>query len=217
MFWHVWSRAKQCALLTGVHLCTDDARIADAAARLGVPCIMTDKNHANGSSRVHEAARSLAVPDDAVVVNIQGDEPALAPSMLDTLLAPFSDAAVRAATLACPVSRPEAMLPDRVKVVLDRAGNALYFSRCAIPFERNGNDADPSPYLLHVGIYAYRMRTLSEYTRLSPTPLEETEKLEQLRLLENGIPMRVSITEHRSHGVDSPEDIARILPLMAAQ
>ncbi len=214
MFWHVWERASRCALLAGVYLCTDADRIAEAAMRLDVPCIMTSKDHANGSSRVREAAGELGVPEDAVAVNIQGDEPALDPAMLDSLLAPFAEAAVVATTLACPIDRHEAMLPDRVKVVLDTRGNALYFSRSPIPFERSALD-EHSPYLLHVGIYAFRMRTLTALTALPATPLERMESLEQLRFLENGIPLRVALTDYRSHGVDRPEDIERILPLMA--
>lgn len=218
MFWHVWSRASRCARMRGVYLCTDDERIAAAAADLGVPCLMTRSDHPNGSSRVHEAALFLNVPDDAVVINIQGDEPALNPAMLDALTEPFADGGVAAATLACPITAEEARLPDRVKVVRDCAGNALYFSRAAIPFDRDGVDANAThTHLLHVGIYAYRMATLARYTSLPPSPLEEREKLEQLRLLENGIPMRVALTAHRSHGVDSPEDLERILPLMAEE
>ncbi|MCC8195061.1 MAG: 3-deoxy-manno-octulosonate cytidylyltransferase [Deltaproteobacteria bacterium] len=213
MFWHVWHRASRCRALTSVHLCTDDARIMEAASRLGVPCLLTRTDHANGSSRVFEAAAALRVPDDAVVVNIQGDEPALESAMLDALLAPFAADEVAASTLACPMDRDEALLPDRVKVVRDTVGNALYFSRSPIPFERTAGEA--SPYLLHVGIYAYRMRVLAAYTKLPPSPLEVMESLEQLRFLENGIPMRVAVTDHRSHGVDRPEDIERILPLMA--
>ncbi len=215
MFWHVWTRAMRCERFTSVHLCTDDERIALAAAGLDVPCLMTGRDHANGSTRVFEAASRLRVPADAVVVNIQGDEPALEPSMLDALLAPFGDAAVVSSTLACPIGREEAQLSDRVKVVCDGKGNALYFSRSPIPFERDEEGMGLSPYLLHVGIYAYRMRTLEAYTKLVPSPLEGLEKLEQLRLLENGISMRVMTTDHRSHGVDRPEDIERILPLMA--
>lgn len=213
MFRHVWERATRCARLSSVHLCTDDDRIMAAAEAAGVPCLMTRREHPNGSSRVYEAAAALGVPENAVVVNIQGDEPALDPAMLDALLEPFAGEDVVASTLACPIGRDEAALPDRVKVVRGTSGNALYFSRSPIPFERDG-EQETSPYLLHVGVYAYRMRTLAAYTALPPTPLETLESLEQLRLLENGIPMRVMVTNHRSHGVDRPEDIERILPLM---
>lgn len=216
MFQHVWERAARCRRFTGVYLCTDDARIAEAASSRAVPCLMTRTGHENGSSRVCEAARALRVPDDAVVVNIQGDEPALHPAMLEALLEPFADPLVEAATLACPIGREEARLPDRVKVVRDNRGNALYFSRAMIPHERDGGEEGASPYLLHVGIYAYRMRSLDAYTALPPSPLERSESLEQLRFLENGIPIRVTLTDHRSHGVDRPEDIEKILPFMLA-
>ncbi|MDR3073286.1 MAG: NTP transferase domain-containing protein, partial [Deltaproteobacteria bacterium] len=101
MFWHVWSRASRCRRFTSVTLCTDDARIAEAARALDVPCVMTRRDHENGSSRVYEGACLLQVPEDAVVVNIQGDEPALEPAMLDVLLSPFDDSSVRSSTLAC--------------------------------------------------------------------------------------------------------------------
>lgn len=213
MFWHVYTRAKACGLFSGLHLCTDDERIARAAADLAVPCVMTRADHENGSSRVFEAASATGVAGDAVVVNIQGDEPAIASAMLAALLPPFADESVRAATLACPMGAEEAALPDRVKVVTALNGDALYFSRAPIPFDRDGKGNVP-PFYLHVGIYAYRMRTLERYVSLPPSPLEEAEKLEQLRLLENGIPVRVVVTEHRSHGVDRPEDIEKILPLL---
>lgn len=213
MFWHVYTRAKACALFSGVYLCTDDIRIADVAKQHGVPCIITRKDHENGSSRVFEAASFLGIAHNAVVVNIQGDEPALASDMLDALLSPFEDENVLSTTLACPIDAEEAALADRVKVVRAMNGDAMYFSRSPIPFDRDacGNG---SPFLLHVGIYAYRMRVLERYTQMAPTPLEGLEKLEQLRLLENGVSMRVVITNHRSHGVDRPEDIAKILPLL---
>ncbi len=213
MFWHVWSRASRCANLKSVTLCTDDARIAEAAEKLGVPLAMTRPDHASGTDRVCEAARAMRLPPDAVVVNIQGDEPALDPAMLDELTAPFADPAVEAATLAHPAGREDAASFDRVKVVRDAKGDALYFSRAMIPHDREAA-AGSLPYLVHVGLYAFRMRTLERYTQLPPSPLENREKLEQLRLLENGSPMRVSLTGHGSHGVDSPEDLERLLPLM---
>jgi 3-deoxy-manno-octulosonate cytidylyltransferase (CMP-KDO synthetase) len=213
MFWHVYTRAKRCALFAGVYLCTDDERIAAAAKEYDVPYIMTRKDHENGSSRVFEAALSLGVAKDAVVVNIQGDEPALESGMLDSLLSPFGDESVLSATLACPIGKEEAAKTDRVKVVRALNGDALYFSRSPIPFDIDGT-GESSPFLLHVGIYAYRMRVLERYTRMASAPLEGLEKLEQLRLLENGVPMRVMVTNHRSHGVDRPEDIENILPLL---
>lgn len=209
MFWHVWSRASQCPDLASVTLATDDRRIADAAEGLGVPVVMTSSAHESGTDRVFEAASILKLPDDSVVVNIQGDEPALRPHMLSELVRPFfaeGGGAVRVSTLARPISAAEAALPDRVKVVRDLAGNALYFSRSPIPYNRDGETAPE--YLVHIGLYAFRHEALRIYTSLGPSFLERTEKLEQLRLLENGIQIRVELTEGRSLGVDSPQDLA---------
>ena len=213
MFWHVWARASMCERLRSVTVCTDDVRIAQAAAALNVPCVMTRGDHPNGTARVHEAAVAAGVPAGAVVANIQGDEPALVPSMLDDLLEPFVEEAVLASTLAAPMGMEEARSLDRVKVVRSLAGDALYFSRSPIPCDREGNTSGEG-FLLHVGLYAYRMAVLARYVSLPPSPLEGREKLEQLRLLEYGIPMRVALTRHRSHGVDRPEDLGAILPLM---
>jgi 3-deoxy-manno-octulosonate cytidylyltransferase (CMP-KDO synthetase) len=214
MFWHVWKRACRCPLLRRVTLCTDDGRIAEQAGALGVPCVMTRQDHASGTDRIYEAALAMKLPEEAVAVNIQGDEPALNPAMLDTLLAPFADSGVRVTTLAHPLSAAEAASPDRVKVVTDLAGNALYFSRGPIPFDRDGRAEEPFPYRLHLGLYAFRMEALAAFTSFAPTRLETREKLEQLRLLEHGIPVRVLETAYRSHGVDSPQDLEFILPLV---
>ena len=215
MFWHVWSRASQCPDLASVTLATDDARIANAASSLGVPVVMTSSEHQSGTDRVFEAAAGLGLPDDSVIVNIQGDEPALRPHMLGELVRPFfaeGGAAVRVSTLARPISASEAALPDRVKVVRDFAGNALYFSRSPIPCDRDG-EAD-FDYLVHIGLYAFRYEALRIFTSLGPSFLERAEKLEQLRLLENGIPIRVELTEGRSLGVDSPEDLAEVIRVL---
>ncbi len=215
MFWHVYDRARRCAAFDEVALATDDARIADAANVLGVPCVMTAEQHPSGTDRVHEAAMRLGVPDDAVVVNIQGDEPALDPRMLDQLVAPFADASVRVATLAMALSAQEAQSPDRVKVVVAANGDALYFSRADIPFVRDGDvGGDTAGRLGHIGLYAFRMEALRRFTQLPPSRLEQTEKLEQLRLLENGIAIRVVPTTYRTHGVDRPEDIDVIINLL---
>ena len=213
MFWHVWSRAKECPLLRAVTLCTDDERIADAARALGVPCAMTRPDHAAGTDRIHEAALAANIPAHAVVVNIQGDEPALDPAMLEELLGPFADPSVQVATLALPIRGDEAASPDKVNVVVDTAGNALYFSRARIPWDREAGDC-AQPYLLHIGLYAFRMETLARFVALPQSALELREKLEQLRFLENGIPVRVVQTDRQSRGVDRPEDIEAVLPFM---
>lgn len=212
MFWHVWSRASQCPHLASLTLATDDERIAGAARALGVPALMTGAHHQSGTDRVREAAGMLGLPPQAVVVNIQGDEPALDPDALTELLGAFADPAVRAATLAHILEPADHNRPDKVKVVLNSLGDALYFSRAPIPFARDGDAAAPT--LGHVGLYAFTMETLDRFVALPQSPLERTEKLEQLRLLENGIAIRVVLTKRAFPGIDHAEDVARVLPLL---
>ncbi len=210
MFWHVYSRARQCDFLDSVYLATDDTRIYDKAMELEVPVLMTSGNHSSGTDRVFEAVSQLQLPEESVVVNIQGDEPALAPEMLSELLQSFADPQTRVATLAHSPNPEEATMldsPDRVKVVAAGNGNALYFSRALIPWSENGL-ADAGLRLLHIGIYAFRLPELRKFVSLPRSPLEQAERLEQLRLLDNAIPIRVVRTEHRCHGVDRPADIA---------
>lgn len=215
MFQHVYERATSCPDLTQVVLATDDARIFDAAKAAGVPVVMTASNHPSGTDRVLEAARALNAPENAVIVNIQGDEPALSPAMLTELTAPFfTDPSVEVTTLATPISPIDAQNPNRVKVVLDEAHRALYFSRAPIPYPR---DDSFDGYLGHVGLYAFRMKTLERFSTLQEGTLEKIEKLEQLRLLENGITIHVGITHHQSLGVDHPDDIPIIERLLNAQ
>jgi 3-deoxy-manno-octulosonate cytidylyltransferase (CMP-KDO synthetase) len=213
MFWHVYERASRCALLTRVVLATDDERILDEAKRLGAEALMTDPAHASGTDRVYEAATILGLPEQAVVLNIQGDEPALAPEMLAELAGAFADPRVQVATLArLPDPNEDLTSPDRVKLVRAANGDALYFSRAPIPYEA-ATLVTPTR-LLHVGLYGFRLPALRRFTELPQSMLERTEKLEQLRLLENGIPIRVALTERRSHGVDRPEDVAVVSPLV---
>lgn len=215
MFWHVWQRASLCPALSSVTLATDDERIASAARALGVPCVMTGAELPSGTDRVQQAADILQIPDSAVVINIQGDEPALDPSMLDDLSAAFKDAQVRVATLAHAISAEEAALPDRVKVVMAKNGDALYFSRSPIPFIREPQSAQNAEYWGHIGLYAFRREALRLFTSLPPSRLEEYEKLEQLRLLENNIKIRVIKTDKRSIGVDNPKDLEYITSILS--
>lgn len=211
MFWHVYQRAQQSGCLASVTLATDDERIAAAARALAVPVVMTADNHQSGTDRVHEAATALGLPDDAIVVNIQGDEPALDPQIIVELVRPFADAAVRVTTAAAEVDAARAAVPDQVKVVTDTLGNALYFSRSVIPFSRDG---EALPCLGHIGLYAFRVEALRRFVSLPPSFLEKTEKLEQLRLLENGIPIRVVRTSRHAAGVDTPDDLERARTLL---
>jgi len=220
----VHQRAAKCPLFAKVALATDDERIMAAAKAWGVPAVLTAREHQSGTDRVLEAARIIGAEPESVVVNVQGDEPALEPEMLAELLAPFTGPggdAVQVATLATPMSRADAASPDRVKVVLDAQSRALYFSRAGIPFDRDGDrdgeGEDAVGPLLHVGLYAFRMAALERFAALPQGRLERTEKLEQLRLLENGIPIHVAVTSRKSHGVDRPEDVAHIEKILREQ
>lgn len=214
MFWHVYQRACRCQDLSRVVLATDDARIADAAGSLSVPVVMTRGDHPSGTDRVLEAAELLQVPADAVVVNIQGDEPVLAPQMLGELIQPFIDPQTRVTTLVRKTTSADAASTDAVTVTFSRSGRALYFSRSVIPFARQ--KTGDSVYE-HIGMYAFRMEALKTFVQLGPSDLEQTEKLEQLRLLENDIPIHIVVTEHISADVDRPEDIAAVARMLAGQ
>lgn len=214
MFVHVYERARRSPALEGVVLATDSRQIAAAAERYAVPWVMTRPDHPSGTDRVLEAARLLDLDEDAVVVNIQGDEPALHPEMLTGLVAPFARPEVQVATLVSPLTGAEAANPDLVKVVCDRQGRALYFSRAPIPFPRDGQ---PGTFLRHIGLYAFRMPALERFVALGPGTLEVIEKLEQLRLLENGMAIHVVETRHQSIGVDRPADIAAVVRRLQAE
>ena len=211
MFWYVFKRAGQCPELSQIVLATDDDRIVSAANDLGVPVVMTRHDHPSGTDRVMEAARLLQVPEDAVVVNIQGDEPLLEPAMLTQLVLPFVGPEVQVTTLASKIDPKEAESPDLVKVVFAKNGKALYFSRSSIPYTR---DRKGDEYYGHIGLYAFRMSILRQFVVLNPSRLETIERLEQLRLLENGIPIHVVVTDHRSISVDRPDDIKTVSKIL---
>lgn len=213
MFWHVYTRAMRCPEMTGVYLATDDERIKEAAEALNVPVVMTRKDHASGTDRVLEAVRTLELPEDAVIINIQGDEPALAPEMLTELVRPFADPHVQVSTLARAITSEEAASPDRVKVARAASGLALYFSRAPIPFPRDGHPE----YLGHIGLYGFRRLALENFATLGESLLEKMEKLEQLRLLEAGVPLFVALTRYQCCGVDRPEDLDTVLRLLEGE
>jgi 3-deoxy-manno-octulosonate cytidylyltransferase (CMP-KDO synthetase) len=211
MFWHVYNRAGGCPYFSRIVLATDDQRIFSAAEKLSVPVMMTQKNHPSGTDRVLEAAEKLNAPADAVIVNIQGDEPLLEPEMLNQLIRPFASDRVQVTTLAQKIESAAALNPDRVKVVLAKDGRALYFSRAPIPCPRDGSEA---MFLGHIGLYAFKMDTLRRFQRIGRSRLEAIESLEQLRLLEEGIDIHVVITKYTSLGVDRPEDLQQVLHIM---
>ena len=211
MIWHVYNRARQCLELDQVLVATDDHRIESVAKELSIPVIMTRKDHISGTDRVLEAALKLGIPEDSIVVNIQGDEPVLHPEMIPMLVKPFSNAFISVSTLAHPITREAAQNPDVVKVVLDKYSNALYFSRAPIPYFRNNQEQN---FYGHIGLYAFRLSALKQFVSLAPGHLEIIEKLEQLRLLENRIQIHVVITSHTTVGVDKPEDIEKVVKLL---
>jgi 3-deoxy-manno-octulosonate cytidylyltransferase (CMP-KDO synthetase) len=214
MIWHVFERARQCEALSSVVLATDDERIRSTAQNLDIPVVMTRNDHPSGTDRVLEAAIQLGLGADSVIVNIQGDEPVLEPSMLAELVAPFSNPRIKVTTLARKITDREAQNPDLVKVAFTSDRRAIYFSRSAIPFQRQPIG---HRFYGHIGIYALRMQTLKKFVSLAQSRLEITEKLEQLRLIENNIPIHIVETEHRSIAVDRPEDIETVSQILLAE
>lgn len=210
---HVWESVRGAASLSRVVIATDDQRVVDAADGFGAEAVMTSAQHPNGTSRTAEAAATLGLATDQIVVNVQGDEPELDPASIDAAVGAMLrlevEAGAVAGTLASPIGAGErADDPNVVKVVCDRRGCALYFSRSRIPLDRDGRGGDDARALRHVGIYVYRRRFLDQYIAMAPTPLERAEQLEQLRILEHG--HRIAVAIHPSHhtGIDTPEQYA---------
>jgi 3-deoxy-manno-octulosonate cytidylyltransferase (CMP-KDO synthetase) len=213
MIEHVYRRAHAARSVSAVIVATDDERIARAVMSFGGDVRMTAASHQSGTDRLAEVARDLICD---VVVNVQGDEPLLDPEMIDEAVAPFSaDPALMMSTLRRRIDDPaEIRNPNVTKVVVDRDGNALYFSRAPIPFVRDGCPAAPA--WRHVGLYAYRRDCLLRLAGLAPTGIERSEALEQLRALDHGIRIKVIETSHDSIGVDTPEDLERVRGLVSA-
>jgi 3-deoxy-manno-octulosonate cytidylyltransferase (CMP-KDO synthetase) len=214
MIQRVWEQASKATLADRVIVATDDDRIAEAVRAFGGAVCMTGSDHVSGTDRLAEVANSL--PETRIIVNVQGDEPLISPDAIDAAIRPLlNDERVEMSTVAYPVTdEAKWQSPALVKVVLDRQGFALYFSRHPIPFERDPGE-QAAPRLGHAGLYVYRKECLLRIAQLEPTPLEQTEKLEQLRALENGIRIKVVVHTHSSPGVDLPEDIAKVEALLA--
>jgi len=202
MVHRVFERAKACRYLAELLVATDSPEVQGYCDRNQIPVLMTADTHQSGTERIYEVMQSRPAE---VYLNIQGDEPMLSASHLDLLVEPFlRDEENQVTTLKTPLGAEEAQNPNVVKVATSRAGQALYFSRAAIPYHR-----DPSstlPYYKHLGLYGYRREALERYRQLLPSPLEQAERLEQLRFLENGIPIYVSETALDTIGVDTEED-----------
>jgi len=211
MIQHVYERASAANLLDATIVATDDSRIERAMASAGIPVIMTSKSHRSGTERCNEAC-SLAANGYDYVINIQGDEPFIDPSQIDTL-AKLCDGNAEIATLLAPLTDPEGLHdPNVVKVVKDLNGRALYFSRSPIPYLRDHIDHDwtaGNSYWKHIGMYAYRTDILGQISQLETGKLESVESLEQLRWLEHGYSIITGVSEYHSMGVDTPHDLER--------
>ena len=214
MLQHVFERASMARYIASTIVATDDERVYEAARRFGAPVRMTRSDHISGTDRVAEVASAQS---SDIVVHIQADEPLIDPEAIDAAILPVvHDFALPMSTLKKGIEDPrEIGDPNVVKVVTDRAGDAIYFSRCPIPHQLPSNNrSGPRPltsgYFKHIGLYVYRRQFLLEYSSLPVGPLEQAERLEQLRALENGHRIRVVETDCESMGVDTPQDLERV-------
>lgn len=212
MLQHVWERASRARYLSKIVVATDDERIFDVARAFGADARMTRADHPSGTDRAAEVASAERAE---FVVNIQGDEPLIDPAAIDAAVIGLLEAAeAPMSTLKKRIEDPRELTdPNVVKVVTDHAGHALYFSRSLIPFVRH----ERAVHFKHVGLYVYRRDFLLAYPSLRVGPLEQAERLEQLRALENGYRIRVVETEYESLGVDTPEDLERVAALLEAK
>ncbi len=207
---HVWDRARQARSLSRVVVAADDHEVLAAVQAFGGECVLTSPDHPNGTSRLAEAAATLNLRDDALIVNVQGDEPEMDPSLIDSCVAIALTTHADVTTAASPFAPGDDPAdPNLVKVALRLDGTALYFSRSPIPFVRAGGTG-VAP-LRHVGIYLYRHSFLRTYARLPPAPLEQCEMLEQLRIMEHGY--TISVLQHPffGRGVDTPAQYAEFV------
>jgi 3-deoxy-manno-octulosonate cytidylyltransferase (CMP-KDO synthetase) len=215
MIQRVYEGAKKSNLLQEVIVATDDNRIYDEVIRFGGKVMMTDKNHPSGTDRCGEICAKM--PNFDVIINIQGDEPLVDFRQIDSLVQAFEDKTVSIATLAIKqINQEDLINSNRIKVVTDYQNHALYFSRSCIPNHENFSKGHLNfyPYLRHIGLYAYRSKTLLELIRLKPTKLEQIESLEQLRWMYYGYGIKLVITEIETPNIDAPEDVAKVLDLL---
>ena len=217
MIQHVVERARQVELLSRVVVATDDQRIAAAVRSFGGEVVLTRSDHATGTDRLAEAASLIDIGEQDIIVNIQGDQPLFPAEIVAQVAGPLlQDPALPMATLIYKIVRPEEINdPNHVKTVFDRHGNALYFSRASIPFQRNPDESERPTYYKHLGFYAYRKGFLLTFVGLPEGEWERFEKLEQLRALEYGYRIRVVLTGHDSIEVDTPKDIERVEEVLA--
>lgn len=208
---HVCEQAAKVRNLSAVFVATDDERIAEAVRACGHEAIMTRSDHVCGSDRLVEALGKLGEQPE-IVVNIQGDEPLIDPAAVEKAVDALKESSADWSTLCYPISVEAAQDPNKVKVVMDRQGRALYFSRAPIPYPRDNYEAE---YFGHIGLYCYRREALLRFASLPQTPLESSEKLEQLRALENGMSIICVKVAGAAPGIDTPEDLLRTEEILA--
>jgi 3-deoxy-manno-octulosonate cytidylyltransferase (CMP-KDO synthetase) len=207
----VFEAATACPQLNRVIIATDSDEVAELCQQNNWPIQLTSADLPSGTDRVHAIAQQI--PAD-IYVNIQGDEPLLKPEHLTALLRPFAQPQVEVSTLKVLCTPENIANPNAVKVVTAADGRALYFSRATIPYDRDARVGNPPPYWKHIGLYAYRKAALQRFPTLPPSALEQTERLEQLRFLENGIAIHVEPTDFDTIGVDTEEDLHRVEALL---
>lgn len=215
MIVRVYERAVQAKRLDDVVVATDDQRVKTAVESHGGKAVMTRVDHATGTDRLTEVVTAAPYDGYDLIINVQGDEPLIEPELIDSLAREFEqDEELMMATVKTAITEEaEQKNPNNVKVVTDKNGYALYFSRSLLPYPRYQKGV---PVYKHIGIYAYRRDFLLKYAAMEPTALEETEALEQLRALENGYKIKVIETHHRFVGVDTPEDLAKVNEIYSA-
>lgn len=216
MIQHVIERATQVEMLSKVYVATDNQKIAEVVTEFGGNVVMTRDDHVSGTDRLAEAAEKIGISEQDIVVNIQGDQPFFSAEVIEQVAGPLlDDPALPMSTLIYKIIRKEEINdPNHVKTVFDKDNYALYFSRSAIPFQRNPEEATVPTYYKHLGFYAYRKGFLLTYVSLPEGEWERFEKLEQLRALEYGYKIKVVLTKHDSVEVDTEEELKRVATLM---
>jgi 3-deoxy-manno-octulosonate cytidylyltransferase (CMP-KDO synthetase) len=207
----VYRGVRSCPLLQDALVATDSQEILELCERKGIPARLTSATCHNGTERVHEISESIAAD---LYINVQGDELLARSEHIAALIELMKDSETQVGTLKTAACAEDINNPNAVKVVTDKIGRALYFSRCAIPFDRDGNKP---PYFKHLGFYAYRKAALDAYITSPASPLEQSERLEQLRFLENGVPIRVAETPYDTIRVDAPDDLRKAEEVLRAR
>lgn len=209
MIQHVWERAKQALVLDDLIIACDDERVAEVAREFGAKVVLTAKGHASGTDRITEVVNPI---DVRIVINIQGDEPLIHPAMIDSVgRALLEDNTICTATVIRKIEdKKELHDPNVVKVVVDKNNFALYFSRSAIPYHAQNSEVKSPVYYKHIGLYGYTKDFLFTYKNLVPSNSEKIERLEQLRILEEGFRIKVVETPFQTIGVDTPEDLEKV-------